>query len=805
VYAVACDVWPDHAYTETPDAVCWGPNRIDLFARGATSDCQHLSWNGSTWNWESLGGILLGTPKAVSWASGRLDLFHIGTDRALYHKWFDGAWGPSHDGWERMGGVFVSDPTVCAWGPNRLDVFGVGMDGALYHQWWDGSGWGPSPTSFENLGGGVWGQPYAVAPANNRLDVYAIDRDGKLALRRWDGTTWQPWRTLGDDQVFYPTAVAGGGKVDVFCVGAGGNVLHKHWDGTQWLPSDTTYEDLGGACWDAPSAIVDSGAVEVYVRGTDNNVYVNTLPAGGAWSGWNGLGGSALGDPAMALQSGPRAVSWGPGRRDIFVKVPPSSGDLGIWDLWSSNGPRTWAPLGGSLRPGVAPYSIYSFLRSTDGGVNFVSGAGYLPDGPKHYMMDIAGGNQGWYNNCVTVRPNDARTVVVGWRGGPYVSTDAGDTWRRIDDGDSVGNCHGDVHAVLFDGSGTQLFSGSDGGIAVTSDLGGSWRSGFNERLHTLQVYGGGIVAFSNSYQVDGLVVAGLQDNGNISARVDRGETWRQFLQSDGGITVCLRTGQILYTHNMDPRVSVFRYGENGAKVPLTVPKPGGSASADGLACNPHIVNEPTYQNAAGDWIMAVASDQTDLYGGFAHADGGNLHWEYLGTIPVTNGATITCANSGNGHVIMAGLSDGRIAAFDVATSSSTFQTMYAGKDGPGSIVRVLMHDETYAFAIANRGPNGIVLRFQDGVWERVAGGLPLEGFNGLTTDWLADPKVMFVTTDSRAYRSLDRGESWQIESSGLPHRAHLNEIDFVSDSTGARFVHVGTWGRSVFRSAVTY
>jgi Repeat of unknown function (DUF346) len=806
VYAVASDVWGDHVYTETPDAVCWGPNRIDLFARGAASDCQHLSWNGSVWSWVSLGGIMLGTPRVVSWGANRLDVFCIGTDRALYHKWWDGGtWGPSWTAWERKGGICVSDPAVCTWGPNRLDVFVVGLDGALYHQWWDGAGWGPSFTEFENLGGTLWGQPVAVAPAANRLDVYGIGRDGKLHLRRYDGSRWLDWQLLGDEQVFYPTALASGrGAVDVFCVGAAGNVLHKRWDGTHWLPSDTTYDDLDGGIWDGPSVIADGGALEMYVRGRDNNVYVNILPAGGTWSGWTGLGGNALGDPAMALQSGPKAVSWGPGRRDVFVKVPPASGNPQIWHLWSDGGARSWEGVGGSLRPAVAPHSIYTFLRSTDGGANFVSGAMYLPAGPNHYMMDIAGGNQGWYNNCVTVKPTDARTVVVGWRGGPYLSTDAGDNWRRIDDGDSTGNCHGDVHAVLFDRTGTDLYSGSDGGVAVTSDLGATWRSRHNRLLHTLQVYGGGIVAFSSSYQVDGLVVAGLQDNGNITCRVGRGEPWRQFINSDGGITVCLRTGQILYTNNMDPRVSVFRYGGSGSKVPLTVPKPGGSPTVDGLACNPHIVNEPAYTNAAGERIMALGSVGTDLYGGFAHSDGSNLHWEYLGTIAVTNGAVITCVNSADGRVILAGFDDGRIAAFDTTTRGSTFQTIYAGKDGPGSVVRVLMHDTSYAYAIANRGPNGIVLRYQDAVWERVAHNLPLESFWGLTTDWLANPKVMFVSTDSRVYMSTDRGETWQLMAQGLPHRAHVNEIDFVSESSGARYIHAATWGRSVFRSPVT-
>ena len=78
----------------------------------------------------------------------------IGTDCALYHKWWDGsAWGPSVTGYERMGGVCTVEPRVTAWGPNRLDVFVTGTDSALYHKWWNGSAWGPSVTGYERMGG----------------------------------------------------------------------------------------------------------------------------------------------------------------------------------------------------------------------------------------------------------------------------------------------------------------------------------------------------------------------------------------------------------------------------------------------------------------------------------------------------------------------------------------------------------------------------------------------------------------------------------------------------------------------------
>ena len=68
-----------------------------------------------------------------------------------------------------------------AWGPNRLDMFVIGTDGALYHKWWNGSAWGPSLTG---LGAHGWclheSSREVVAWGPNRLDVFVIGTDARL-------------------------------------------------------------------------------------------------------------------------------------------------------------------------------------------------------------------------------------------------------------------------------------------------------------------------------------------------------------------------------------------------------------------------------------------------------------------------------------------------------------------------------------------------------------------------------------------------------------------------------------------------
>ena len=74
---------------------------------------------------------------------------------SLYHKAWDGSsWQPSLTDWESLGGEIDkgTSPAAVSWGPNRLDIFVVGTDKALYHKAWDGSSWQPSLTDLEPLG-----------------------------------------------------------------------------------------------------------------------------------------------------------------------------------------------------------------------------------------------------------------------------------------------------------------------------------------------------------------------------------------------------------------------------------------------------------------------------------------------------------------------------------------------------------------------------------------------------------------------------------------------------------------------------
>jgi hypothetical protein len=49
----------------------------------------HKWWNGSSWSgWENLGGQIYSAPEAVSWGPNRIDAFAIGGNHAMYHRWY---------------------------------------------------------------------------------------------------------------------------------------------------------------------------------------------------------------------------------------------------------------------------------------------------------------------------------------------------------------------------------------------------------------------------------------------------------------------------------------------------------------------------------------------------------------------------------------------------------------------------------------------------------------------------------------------------------------------------------------------
>ncbi|HEX6290718.1 MAG TPA: S8 family serine peptidase, partial [Herpetosiphonaceae bacterium] len=222
---------------ESPAVASWAPNRLDAFVIGSDSAMYHKWWDGASWNgWEHLGGFCLSSPAAVSWDANRIDTFVIGSDSAMWHKWWDGA---SWNGWEHLGGFCLHGPAAASWAPNRLDTFVIGSDSALYHKWWDGATW----SGWEHLGGFCVSSPAAVSWGANRIDTFVIGSDRALWHKWWDGAGWSGWESLGGFCLNGPAVASwSANRLDVFVIGSDRALWHKWWDGAGW----SGWESLGG-------------------------------------------------------------------------------------------------------------------------------------------------------------------------------------------------------------------------------------------------------------------------------------------------------------------------------------------------------------------------------------------------------------------------------------------------------------------------------------------------------------------------------------------------------------------------------
>jgi hypothetical protein len=251
--------------------------------------------------------------------------------------------------------VFVSeeDPAVAAssWGEGRLDLFVRGTDGALYHRY----GWS-AWSEWERLGGELTSAPAAVSWGPDRIDVFALGNDSALWHIWLNGSTWSDWESLDGNWTSAPAVLSAGvNSMNVFVRGKDDALWHIWWgwDESQSKWKWSSWGSFGEYLTSAPAAVSwGPGRIDVFARGKDNDLmhrpYV--FPT---WSDWESLGG--------VLTSAPTASS--PHENCLHVFFRGENKDLchimGDGQQWGS-----WESLGGELTS--APTAVYCGSSRTD-------------------------------------------------------------------------------------------------------------------------------------------------------------------------------------------------------------------------------------------------------------------------------------------------------------------------------------------------------------------------------------------------------------------------------------------------------
>jgi hypothetical protein len=248
--------------------------------------------------WTSIGGSATSSPTATIpyGVSDNLaiDVFVRGTDGAIWYKTTANNNGTAWSGWMSLGGQIASGtgPAACSWSAGRLDVFVEGTNGALWHKWTTNSG--ATWSGWESLGGKLTASPAATwwvgGPTNHSIQVFARGSDGAVWQKYWNGSAWSSWHSLGG-QLASGTGPAVSQDLNLFVQGTDGQLWHKSpSSGSLW----TAWSTLAGAPPEALSA-ASPASVEnfmdhtgVSVSSTSGNVWYSVYdlsnPNFGQWT-----------------------------------------------------------------------------------------------------------------------------------------------------------------------------------------------------------------------------------------------------------------------------------------------------------------------------------------------------------------------------------------------------------------------------------------------------------------------------------------------------------------------------------------
>ena len=126
---------------------------------------------------------------------------------------------------------------------------------------------------------------------------------------------------------------------------------------------------LGGQLTSDPAAVSwGPGRIDVFARGTDFQPHHKWYDGG--WSDWESL-------EVMGLGGGADVSSWGSGRLDVFVR----GSDNALWHRWYDGGWSGWESLGGHLTSDPTAVSwgrgrVDIFGRFPDNGLSGIGGTG---------------------------------------------------------------------------------------------------------------------------------------------------------------------------------------------------------------------------------------------------------------------------------------------------------------------------------------------------------------------------------------------------------------------------------------------
>jgi len=592
------------------------------------------------------------------------------------------------------------------------------------------------------------------------------DLYGAGILKSTDGgTTWTqyPGPFAGP---FDSSPMDGGARIGSLAVSqADGRILLAAADFGQAAAQSGIYRSSdGGATWtlvlggasgtevlfDVSSGKVAYAALGSPAGSTLNGVY-KSVDAGSTWTRMSGAGTNAI--PAAT------------GGRIRLAQAVSSPSTL-------------YAAIARTIYDGDNALGVF---KSTDGGANW----SVLKAAP-----DYCGGACN-YHEVIRVHPLDANTVVVGGVL-PYLSTDGGATWQRMEFDGQGTQLHPDTQALAWTADGTRLYIGTDGGIHSPSNLAptpNTWNN-LNNGLTTTQFYPGMSIHPSNP----SIAYAGSQDNG--VQKYLGNPIWITQGCGDGGRTI-IDPG--------DPNtVYMDCAGDQVYKITAASPVPVASGMQHG--------NERTQFLAP---FVMDPNNSSRLYFGTYRvwvSNDGAASWNpispdltVLSRIMALNVISVAPADSNTIYAASGSIDTSRVwvSVNALAGAQSTWTNVTGSlPQRPPTQIAIDRADPKLAYIAFSgfSGFNGDTLGhvFRTGdrgeTWTDISANLPNLPVNDLLLD--PDmPSTLYAATDRGVYRTVDGGARWSLMGAGLPNAP----VESLAIHRASRLLRAATFGRGAW------
>jgi hypothetical protein len=546
--------------------------------------------------------------------------------------------------------------------------------------------------------------------------------------------------------------------------------------------------DDGGVTWNSEASspslagfsfyqiAVDPANRDHCVAATTNGLYERT-PSGGAYVWQQRMAGDFSSVAATSLGGVTQwfAAQWG-------------------GSVYSSSNGTGWSVIGTGFPTGNArialgaqsdnPNVLYALVTTPSGALQSVQRL----NGAAGAWNTISGapllcpGNQGTYDLCIAVDPNNANLICIGgdrlddpaneYPGSIYACTVSGTSGSYSMTATSIGEtCHADVHVLAFaPGNSNSLWVGCDGGLFFnTNPSGGAEWTARNTGLASLCT-----THFAQHPTQPAVLYCGLQDNG--SAKCIGEEVWTEVLSGDGGYCVVNWNNPfsvILYADG-----SVYR-ATDGA-IDFTSWADVTPAGTFWAIMESPLVGAPYNPSSPADAnFVAFASGSPTGFSVYFSTDFGST-WPNSVAVPTT-GTPYSMVAASTKRLIL-GTSNGQIFRLDLSGSSWTATRIDNGATGAlpltglVSDIAIDWSDTTLKSVYICFGGSGDyrhVWHFDGTTWTARSGAsasptalLDIE-HNAIQFDRASGN--LYVGADLGVWVSTDTGNTWNPAANGLP------------------------------------